>query len=79
MLKFILKYKTYIIGIALGALAGFLYWRFVGCTSGSCPITSKWYNTVMYGMAMGALLGSPSSKKEKAPQGESVNNENKSE
>jgi len=70
MRQFILKYKSYIIGIVLGAVAGFLYWRFVGCSSGSCPITSKWYNTMLYGMIMGALLGSPGRKKEKINQEE---------
>jgi hypothetical protein len=64
MLKFILKYKSYVIGITLGALAGFLYWRFVGCSTGSCPIASKWYNSTLYGMVIGALLGSSSKKKE---------------
>jgi hypothetical protein len=64
MLNFIKKYKTYIIGIVLGAFAGFLYWRFVGCSSGSCPITSRWYITMLYGGIMGALLGSPGRKKE---------------
>lgn len=63
MLKFILKYKSYLIGIVLGAIAGFLYWRFVGCSSGSCPITSKWYNSTVYGMMIGALLASSSKKK----------------
>ncbi|HNW49621.1 MAG TPA: DUF6132 family protein [Prolixibacteraceae bacterium] len=64
MQKFFIKYKTLIIGIVLGALAGFLYWRFVGCASGTCPITSRWYNTMIYGMIVGALLGSPVRKKE---------------
>lgn len=39
----------------LGGVAGFLYWRFVGCASGSCPITSKWYITSLYGLIMGYL------------------------
>jgi len=39
----------------LGGVAGFLYWRFVGCASGSCPITSKWYITTLYGLIMGYL------------------------
>ena len=74
MLTFIKKYKTYIIGIALGAIAGYLYWHFVGCSSGSCPITSKWYNTVLYGMVVGLLLGSPSRKKEQPLEGEKLTN-----
>lgn len=63
MLNFILKYKKYIIGIALGALAGFLYWRFVGCSSGTCAITSKWYNSTAYGALMGVLFTNSAKKK----------------
>lgn len=62
MLNFIIKYKSYLIGIALGAMAGFLYWHFVGCNSGTCPLTSKWYNSTIYGALMGALLGKPKTK-----------------
>lgn len=62
MLNFILKYKNYLIGIALGALAGFLYWHFIGCTSGTCPITSKWYNSTAYGALMGVLLSNSRKK-----------------
>lgn len=40
-----------------GAIGGFLYWRFVGCTSGTCAIKSVWYYTVLWGTAMGYLLG----------------------
>lgn len=45
-----------IIGVPLGALAGFLYWKFVGCSSGSCAITSKPFNSTVYGAVMGGLL-----------------------
>jgi hypothetical protein len=65
MRNFLNQYKTYIIGIVLGAFAGFFYWWFVGCSSGSCPITSLWYNTMAYGMIIGALLGSSKRGKEK--------------
>ena len=64
MLNFIIKYKSYIIGIVLGALAGFLYWRFVGCSSGTCAITSKWYNSAGYGALMGVLLSNSKKKVE---------------
>ena len=40
-----------------GAIGGFLYWRFVGCTSGTCAIKSVWYYTVLWGAAMGYLIG----------------------
>lgn len=43
-------------GIVLGALGGFLYWKFVGCTTGSCPITSSPINSALWGAFMGGLL-----------------------
>ena len=57
MKEFVLKYRNKIIFIAAGALAGMLYWRLVGCTSGTCPITSHWYSSGAYGMLFGWLLG----------------------
>lgn len=65
MLKLVVKYRKYLIGIALGALAGFLYWRFVGCTSGTCPITSKWYNSAAYGALIGILMVNTKKKDKK--------------
>ena len=48
--------KLYFIGAILGAIAGYLYWKFVGCTSGTCMITSKPINSTLYGAMLGALL-----------------------
>jgi hypothetical protein len=50
------KYKINIIVITLGAIAGFLYWKFVGCSSGTCMITSKPMNSTLYGALMGYLV-----------------------
>jgi len=41
----------------IGAVGGFLYWKFVGCTSGTCPIKSVWYLSTLWGLAVGYLLG----------------------
>jgi len=43
------------IGIVIGAAGGYLYWYFVGCTSG-CIITSSPLNSTLYGGLMGGLL-----------------------
>ena len=56
MTLFFQKYKRDLIGITLGALVGFLYWKFVGCSSGTCMITSKPINSTLYGALMGFLV-----------------------
>ena len=56
MKHWISKNKLYLVGAVLGAIGGFLYWNFVGCTSGTCMITSKPINSTLYGATMGALL-----------------------
>ena len=40
----------------LGAGLGFLYQRVVGCRSGVCLITSKWWVATAYGAGMGYML-----------------------
>ena len=54
---FIRKYWPTIIGIIIGAIAGYLYWRYVGCSTGTCPITSSPWNSTLWGAVMGGLLG----------------------
>jgi len=44
------------IGVLIGASLGFAYYYFVGCNSGTCPITSNPYITTAYGAAFGAVL-----------------------
>jgi len=56
MKESLIKYRFKILFVTLGAIAGFLYWRFVGCSSGTCPITSNWYTSVPYGMLFGWLI-----------------------
>lgn len=55
-MNFISKYKLYFIGGIVGALAGYLYYHFIGCASGTCAITSKPVNSTLYGALMGAIL-----------------------
>jgi hypothetical protein len=52
--------------LLIGAAAGFAYYYFIGCNSGTCPITSNPYISTTYGAAMGLLLAI--NKKEKSGQ-----------
>ena len=45
-----------IIGIVVGAAAGYAYHRFIGCSSGACPITKNPYASMIYGAIIGALI-----------------------
>lgn len=56
MKKFAKKKLLILTGVVAGAIAGYLYWKFVGCSSGSCAITSKPLNSSIYGAAMGGIL-----------------------
>ena len=49
--------KLAIVFLLVGAVGGFLYWKFVGCTSGTCPIKSVWYWSTLWGAAIGYLIG----------------------
>lgn len=56
MKSWVLNNKLLIAGIVLGAIGGYLYWQQIGCSSGTCAITSKWHNSTAYGALMGGLL-----------------------
>jgi len=58
MKEFFGKHLFIIIFSLVGAVGGFLYWKFVGCLSGTCPIKSVWYLSTLWGLAMGYLIGS---------------------
>ena len=54
------KSKSMILRIIIGAVAGgglgFAYYKFVGCSTGSCPLTSDPIISSLYGMVVGALV-----------------------
>ena len=56
MKTFIKKFSWYGIGTLAGALTGFLYWKLIGCASGSCRITSDPLNSTLYFAFFGALI-----------------------
>jgi len=54
-----------LIGLLAGALGGLLYWYFIGCTTGSCPITSSPVNSSIWGAVLGGLIFSAFEKEKK--------------
>jgi len=61
-MNILLKYKFTFIGVIVGAIGGYAYYHYVGCASGTCAITSKPLNSILYGAMMGALLFSSTKK-----------------
>ena len=58
MKEFLKKNSLLIIFSAVGLAGGFLYWKYIGCLSGTCPIKSVWYWSTLYGGLIGFLAGS---------------------
>ena len=56
-MDFIKKYNITLIGTIVGLIGGFLYWNYIGCISGSCPIQSNPIISTLYGGLMGLLFG----------------------
>lgn len=45
-------------GALIGGVLGYLYYKKIGCPSGTCPITSNPYTSILYGILMGLLISS---------------------
>ena len=56
MIELIQRNWLVIAGTLLGAVGGYLYYHFIGCTSGSCAITSQPVNSTLYGALLGGLF-----------------------
>jgi|JI6StandDraft_1071083.scaffolds.fasta_scaffold02316_12 outer membrane lipoprotein SlyB len=61
---FIKKYRITLIGVLVGAILGWLYWANIGCSTGTCIITSNPVNSSLYGALLGALISDSFRKKE---------------
>jgi hypothetical protein len=55
-MKWINQPTLLIAGIITGSIGGYLYYHYVGCASGTCPITSRPINSTLYGAVLGGLL-----------------------
>lgn len=64
MTAFLKKNLLGLIGLAAGAIGGYAYYYFIGCNTGSCPLTSNPYISVIFGAVIGYLLLDMFKKKE---------------
>lgn len=64
MTAFLKKNLFGLIGLAAGAIGGYAYYYFIGCNTGSCPLTSNPYISVIFGAVIGYLLFDMFKKKE---------------
>lgn len=53
---YIKKSRLTIIGVIAGSLGGYLFWLYIGCMSGTCPITSSPLNSAIFGSVIGGLV-----------------------
>jgi FtsH-binding integral membrane protein len=56
MKQFLSNNWWYFVGTLAGAVAGYFYWQQIGCVNGTCMITSKPLNSVVYFAVLGALI-----------------------
>ncbi len=56
MKKWIATNKLYWIGAIVGGIAGYIYWKYVGCLTGTCAITSNPIRSTIYFGVTGALV-----------------------
>lgn len=59
------KNRMALIGFLVGLAGGFLYWKFIGCSGGSCPISSSPVASSLWGAVTGGFLLSAFEKDKK--------------
>lgn len=58
--------------LAGGTGLGFLYWKFIGCSSGSCGITSNKYMSMFLGALLGLMLSGDLARAQEAAKLQNV-------
>jgi len=58
-----IRWKKLFVFSLLGMAAGYAYYYFIGCASGSCALTSNPYLMTGYGLGAGIVLGWDTRKK----------------
>lgn len=54
-----MKYIKFLawIGTGIGAIGGYLYWKEIGCITGTCPLKSQWQTMIPIGAYFGFVAG----------------------
>jgi Na+/H+ antiporter NhaA len=47
-----------IVGVVIGGALGFANYRFIGCKTGTCPLSANPWISTFYGMLVGGMIGS---------------------
>lgn len=47
-----------VIGVVIGGALGFANYKFIGCKTGTCPLTANPWISTLYGMFLGGMIGS---------------------
>jgi hypothetical protein len=58
-LKELIRYPNFwkpALGVIIGGILGYLYYHFVGCSSGTCAITGNPVSSILFGGAMGFFV-----------------------
>ena len=58
--------------IITGGLGGFFYWKFFGCTDGTCALRSKWMIMTGYGLLLGYAISDFIPFKKKKPENKTI-------
>jgi hypothetical protein len=56
IVRFVKEEKSLFIGSFVGGVGGFLFWYYVGCSTGFCPVISSPVLSVIGGALFGAIL-----------------------
>lgn len=54
--KKIILISKIVLPVFIGAMGGYAYYHYIGCVSGTCPITSNPYISTAYGAGVGAMF-----------------------
>lgn len=55
-MKKLVNNKIIMLGIILGGVGGYWYWKEIGCVTETCPLKSQWQTMIPYGMFMGYVV-----------------------